>query len=48
MSVYQFLEEIDQEKNSYLSVCVNKSLRRGQDGRLQSISATIFVTIYLH
>ena len=32
MSVYQFLQKTDQEKKDYLSVYVNKSLRREQDG----------------
>ena len=32
MSIYQFLEKIGQEeKKGYLSVCVNRSLRREQD-----------------
>ena len=32
ISIYQFLEKIGQEKKGYLSVCVDKSLRREQNG----------------
>ena len=46
MSIYQLLEIIDQEKNGYLSVCVNKSRRREQDGgNVISTLATMFICL---